>query len=536
MSDYLIKNALVIDGTGIPWYKADVTIEGEKITTVSKTPYEGHSKHLIDAQGLALSPGFVDMHTHADISLFTNPYGNSLVRQGVTLVLTGNCGSSPAPLNEQTKQRWLQRLRDTPMELKWSTYDEYLNHIDAAKFSVNVATQIGHNTVRAHVMGNYAKQNPSKSELDIMISIIDDAMRAGAFGMSSGLMYNPGIWSKTEEIIELCKTVSEWGGIYSTHMRGEANEVLQSVLETIRIAEEAQVSTNISHHRAECRVNWGHIRHTLKMIQETNRKGNNVTCDFFPYLACGVGGGIPLPRWANPLYMPKEEALRIIKNPETRKEIKEQIRLGTALGPEARSYEPIDSTDDVVITIYPDHPELQGKTVTEIADIIKHEDPLEFFLDTVTSERPFGVVAFDIWEEDLKKLIMSPLAMIGTDSGFVDDVTQPNRHPRAYGSYPRILGRFVRDEGLITIEEAVMKLSTRPHAKLGIFDRGLIRAGFYADLVLFDPDTVIDKADYSGKAAYPEGIEHVFVNGELVVSKGEHTTARPGKLLRHSNG
>ena len=271
------------------------------------------------------------------------------------------------------------------------------------------------------------------------------------------------------------------------------------------------------------------------MIQETNRKGNNVTCDFFPYLACGVGGGIPLPRWANPLYMPKEEAHRIIKNPETRKKIKEQICLGTALGPEARSYEPIDSTDDVVITVYPDHPELQGKTVTEIAEINKYEDSLEFFLDAVTSEKPFGMVSFDVWEEDLKKLIMSPLAMIGTDSGFVDDVTQPNRHPRAYGSYPRILGRYVRDEGLITIEEAIMKLSTRPHAKLGIFDRGLIRAGFYADLVLFDPDTVIDKAGYSGKAAYPDGIEYVFVNGELVVSKGEHTMARPGKLLRHSN-
>jgi len=268
------------------------------------------------------------------------------------------------------------------------------------------------------------------------------------------------------------------------------------------------------------------------MMEEANRRGANVTCDFFPYTACGVGGGIPLPRWASPLYMPKHEAMKLIKDPETRKRIKDQVKLGTRLGSEVRSYEPIENPEDVVITIYPGHPELQGKSVAELARIGNYDDPYEFFLDTVSSDRTFGVLSFDVWEEDVRTLVRSPLAMIGTDSSFADDINQPNRHPRAYGSYARVLGRYVRDERLTSWEEAVMKMSSRPHAKLGIHDRGLVRPGFCADLVLFNPSTVMDTADYSGKAAYPEGIEYVFVNGELVISGGRHTRATPGRLLR----
>jgi N-acyl-D-aspartate/D-glutamate deacylase len=272
------------------------------------------------------------------------------------------------------------------------------------------------------------------------------------------------------------------------------------------------------------------------MIADANHTGQNITCDFFPYVACGVGEGIPLPRWANPLYMSTEEAHRLIRNAETRKEIKRQIGLGTRLGPEERSYEPIDSTDDVVITIFPGEPELQGKTITEIAKIKGFEDPLELFLDTVTSKERFGVLAFDVWEKDLEMLVKSPLAMIGTDSGFVDDINQPNRHPRAYGSFPKILGMYVREKKLITWEEAAMKLSTRPHSKLGITDRGIIRQGFYADLVLVDPKKVESTAEYDGIARYPQGIEYVFVNGQIVVEKSEHIGAKPGKLIRARTG
>ena len=267
-------------------------------------------------------------------------------------------------------------------------------------------------------------------------------------------------------------------------------------------------------------------------MHEANRGQANITCDFFPYLACGVGGGIPLPRWANPLYLGKEESVKILDDPELREKVKKQLCMGTSLGPEARAYEPVDSMEDVIITIYPGRPDLQGKNIVELAEIHGIDDPVDFYLSTVTSEKNYGVLAYDVWEEDLNSLVKSPLAMIGTDSGFVDDVNRPNRHPRAYGSFPKILGRYARDLNMTTLEKAVLKLSTIPHAKLGMNDRGLVREGHYADLVLFNPDTVYDMADYSGIASYPEGIEYIFVNGELVVSKGRHTEATPGKLLK----
>jgi len=533
MFDYLIKNALVLDGSGIPGYNADVSIKGEKIAAVSTTPLRGEGERTIDGKGLALCPGFVDMHSHADVSIFTDPYAKSLAHQGVTLALMENCGYSPAPVDELVKERLEERLTE-PIDITWSSFGEYLSVIDKAKFSVNVAPQIGHNTLRSYVMGRHTKKStPSSTEMDEMRSLVEDAMKAGAFGMSSGLMYIPGCYSETEELIELCKIAGKWGGIYTTHMRGEANELLQSVMETIKIAEMAKVSTHIGHHRAECRVNWGLIRHTLEMMADSNRRGANTTCDFFPYLACGVSGGIPLPRWASPLYIPREKVMSMLKNPEIREKIKEQVRLGTRLGPEARSYEPVDSMDDVVVTNFPDHPESQGKSVAELARIKGIDDPYEFYLDIVMRVR---VVAFNLWEEDIKTLVESPLAMIGTDSSFMDDVNQPNIHPRGYGSYPKILGRYVRDKKLISWEEAIMKLSSRPHSKLGIFDRGMIRPGFFADLVLVNQNTVIDRADYSGRVAYSKGIEYVFVNGEPIVYGGRHTEATPGKVLKgHSS-
>jgi N-acyl-D-amino-acid deacylase len=530
MYDIIIKNSKILDGTGIPCFRGNIGLKGEQIVEVSKKQLSQDAKRTIDGESLFSAPGFVDMHTHADISLFTNPLGKSLVMQGVTLVLTGNCGSSPAPLNDDLKKGWL--LRGLGYSPGWDDFPGYLDAIDREKFCSNVATQIGHNSIRAYVMGEFADRPSNNTELNDMSLILESAMEAGAIGFSTGLMYRPGIWSETEEIIELCKIVEKSGGVYTSHMRGEANEVLQSVSEVVKIAEKSNVSAHIGHHRAECRVNWGLIKYTLDMLRDANLRGYNITCDFFPYEACGVGGGIPLPRWANPLYMPKEDAIRIIKNPKTRKQIIKEIRLGTELGPEKRSYEPIDSTDDVVITIFPDEPELQGKTVTEIAQIKGYEEPLDFFLDTVTSEKPFGVVAFDVWEEDLKKLVKSPLAMIGTDSGFVDDINAPNRHPRAYGSYAKILGEYTRERKLISWEEAIMKLSTRPYSKLGIKDRGIIRPGFYADLVLFNPNTVDTKADYSGLAKYPKGINYVIINGEIVVEQSQHTGKKPGKLIR----
>ena len=530
MYDLIIKNSKIIDGTGIPCFTGNIGIKGEKIVEISKSQLSQDSEDIINGDGLFSAPGFVDMHTHADVSLFTNPLGKSLVMQGVTLVLTGNCGSSPAPLNDDLKKGWL--LRGLGYSPDWDDFPGYLDAIDRAKFSSNVATQIGHNSIRAYVMGEFAARPSNNTELHDMSIILESAMKAGAIGFSSGLMYRPGIWSETEELIELCKIVEKSGGIYTSHIRGEANEVLQSVSEVVKIAEMSNVSAHIGHHRAECRVNWGLIKHTLDMIRKANLRGYNITCDFFPYEACGVGGGIPLPRWANPLYMPMEEAVKKIKNPNTRKKIIEEIKKGTELDSDKRSYEPIDSTDDVVITVFPDEPELQGKTVTAIAKIKGYEDPLDFFLDTVTSEKPFGVVAFDVWEEDLNDLVKSSLAMIGTDSSFVDKIHIPNRHPRAYGSYAKILGEYTREKKLISWEEAIMKLSTRPHSKLGIKDRGIIRPGFYADIVIFNPETVDTKADYSGLAKYPEGIDHVIINGEIVVNKSQHTGKKPGKLIR----
>jgi N-acyl-D-amino-acid deacylase len=532
MFDYLLENVRVYDGTGLPGYSASVAISGDKISTVSRTSLRGEARVNIDGGGLVLCPGFVDMHTHADVSVFTNPYAKSLVHQGVTLAVLGNCGNSSAPLSDEESIRMQKRLSEWDLDVKWSSFGEYMDAVDNASYSINVATQIGHNTVRRLVMEPSTKLVPSSAEMEQMKALVEMAMKAGAVGISTGLMYTPGFYSETRELIELCKRVSSYGGIHSTHMRGEANELLKSMAETIKIAEEAEISTQISHHRAECRVNWGLIRHTLQLMHNANREQANITCDFFPYLACGVGGGIPMPRWANPLYLSKEEVARILDVPELRDKVKEQMRMGTSLGPEARAYEPVDSMEDVIITIYPGRPDLQGKNIVELAEIHGIDDPVEFYLSTVLSEKSYGVLAFDVWEEDLNCLVQSPLAMIGTDSGFVDNFNQPNRHPRAYGSFPKMLGRYVRDLKMLSLEEAVLKLSTIPHAKLGMSDRGLVREEHYADLVIFNLKTVNDKADYSGIASYPTGIEYVFVNGKPVIFEGRHTEALPGRLLK----
>jgi N-acyl-D-amino-acid deacylase len=491
--DLVIRNATIFDGTGAKPSSGSIAINGDRIAVVGDVSGEGMQE--IDASGKAVAPGFIDVHSHDDFAVFLTPAMDFKVMQGVTTDVVGNCGMGAAPFPIACAT--FSGLHGRSNVPEWKGYAGYLEQVDRNPPSLNVAALVGHGTVRYSAMGQGCRE-PSQKELDQMLGAVREGLEAGAVGLSTGLIYEPGRYARTSELIELAHEAARTGGLYASHMRDEAAHLLDSVRETIRVGEEAGVPVQISHHKASGRENWGMVRGSLKIIDEARSRGIDVTADQYPY----ASGSTVLQA--------------VIQNGS----LDENVQGGIGhVEPEA-----------LLFASTPKHPQWEGRRLKEFCDEWNLA-PRAAAERIAAEDGPGAVVVIETMdEEDVRMVMRHPSTMIGSDGLAMG--SRP--HPRLYGTFPRVLARYARDAGLMSLEEAVHRMTGMSAAKFHLKDRGELREGYFADLVIFDPASLTDTATYEQPRRYPEGLSHVFVNGTAVVREGLHTGARPGRALRRA--
>lgn len=534
----LLENARIVDGTGAPLRRGAVLIEDEHIAEV------GHPTlapdEVIDVRGAVVAPGFIDMHSHSDFSLPGFPEAHEKVMQGVTTEVVCNCGLGIFPANEKVESFYELISPVIFGEPSAGCYEDLHTYRDALHgrgISVNTACLIAHGNVRNAVMG-MDERHATATELASMRELTEAMMDQGAFGLSTGLVYPPGAYAPTEEIVELAKVAARHGGFYATHMRDEGAGVITSVEEALRIGRESGAPLQISHHKAAGRFNWGKTKKTLRMVEAARRDGVDVTSDVYPYTAGStVLSAMFLPLWA----FEGDQLLERLKDPATRKRIIDDSHarmLSFAKLPGAldrwfpkKLFLPLllrELSKVIVISSTKHQHHYEGKSLQEMAQM-RGQELYDAMLDLLVEEdAAVAAIAHVMHEKDVQRVMAHETTMIGSD-GFPQREGKP--HPRTYGTYPRVLERYVRDLGLLSLEQAVYKMTGMVAAKLGLEDRGVIRPGAYADLVVFSPESVHDRATYADPCNTPDGFTHLFVNGAHTVRDGEHTGARGGRVL-----
>ncbi|SMO85303.1 N-acyl-D-amino-acid deacylase family protein [Halorubrum cibi] len=526
--EYVFRNGRIVDGTGSPWYRGDVAVADGRITAVGTVEGEGDTE--VDLDGDVVAPGFIDVHTHSDFTLPANRDAHSKVRQGVTLEIVGNCGTSAAPrygAAARSVDDWFESngLGDAVDPGEWDSMADYLEYLAADGLSLNVGSLVGHGNVRAAVVG-HEDRAPSPDELDEMCDLVAEAMADGAVGLSTGLFYPPGCYADVDEVVELAEVAANHGGFYATHMRSESDDLIESVEETIEIGRRAEVPVQVSHHKAIGPDNWGKVRATLRRMELVRqREGIDVQCDQYPYVASSTSLGALLPNWAHD--GGDDALLERLRDPETRARIRDDLKADRT-----------SDWDGILVTGVqnPDLKTCEGKTIAELASQDGEErQPAEILLDVVLEDRNRTMhVNFGMDETDIRTVMRHDLTMVGSDGSSLcqsGPLGEGVPHPRNYGTFPRVLGHYVREEGVIPLERAVHKMTGMPASRLGLDDRGVVKRDARADLTVFDPETVEQTGDFLDPAAYPAGVEHVLVNGEFVVRDGDHTGARPGDVI-----
>lgn len=538
--DLVVRDGKVFTGAGNPWFKADIAVKEGRIVEVGKIL--GDAKEVIDARGLAVSPGFIDLHDHSDYTIMVNREADSKVHMGVSTTVFASCGSGAAPLNEKMREeirRFSPFLEETGVKVDWSTMEEYLSRLEEGGLSINVAPIVGFGTVRRYVMGMEMRA-PTSAELDAMKKEIAKAMEAGCRGITTGLRYDPQSYAETEEVIELTKVVAEYGGFYTSHIRdeGDRGDPLGAVEEIIRIGRETGVPVNISHFKVLSKRFWDLCPRLIEMVEEARAEGVQVTADQYPYKASGTGLGAWIPKWANE--GGNEMLVKRLNDPDTTERIKEGL---------AEAMEDRGGPEAALISSYPLDEGLVGMNIAEVA-ARRGVDPLDCAIDLLRdhvesvvegrAKGGFSIVNFNQKEENVELIMRQPWVAVGTDGrvhspeGILNRLI-PAPHPRFYGTFPRVLGRYAREKSVLHLADAVRKMTSLPASTLGLSDRGLLVPGMCADITVFDPETVIDRADYTPAEAtklYPEGIEHLVVNGAVTLRDGEQTGARAGLILR----
>jgi N-acyl-D-amino-acid deacylase len=527
MYDLLIKNGRIYDGTGSASYTADVAVAGDEIVAIGRL--DGEAEKTLDASGLALSPGFIDLHTHSDISFLLDPTAQSKVRQGVTLELAGNCGSSfCAPLmgdaNEMLKSR-VSQYTDR-FEPTWNDFGGYLDAVEQAGCTLNLAVQVGHGTIRACVLGQ-ADRAPSGVELDQMKALVAECLDAGAMGFSTGLFYAPGNYARLDEVIELAAVAAQRGKVYSTHMRDEGNYsvgLFVALNEAIEIGRRTGVRVEISHVKCIGPAVWGRAADVLELFERTRREGIDIAGDQYPYTAASTSlTGALFPRWS--LDGGRVATLARMDDPDTRARMRQDIEVNYT----RRSAMP----EGVVIARYAPDPGLEGMNMAQVASRLRC-DPAEAALE-LYEKGDGSVIVHGMQQADLELIARHPLISVASDgtSLSTEGILSVGRpHPRSYGTNPRYLAQMVREKRLVPLEEAIRKMTLLPATRLGMTRRGRIAPGFAADIVAFDPATVADTATFESPHSYAVGIPHVAVNGILVIEDGEFTGKTPGKVIR----
>lgn len=524
--DIIIKNGHVIDGLGKKEFLSDVGIKDGKIIKIGNLN-SVDTERLIDAKGLKVVPGFIDIHSHTDSDLILNPKAESKVRQGVTTEVTGQDGFSWGPLGGQELERTLKNFKEEyGEELNWRTLGEFLNDFSSRKFSVNIATMIGLGTIREFVVG-FDDRPATASELTRMKNEVMKAASDGAVGISTGLEYTPGSFASTEELIELCKAAPESYRLYSTHMRNEDNTVLEAIDEAIRIAKESSSRLQISHLKVSGKSNWHKADAVLEKIDKAANEGLEVHADRYTYVAYHTDLSAIFPLWA-----------REGGSEKFMERLKDKVMLTKMKEYSEKKVSNLDGDWDGILISSVGKEEFknyQGNTIKRIAD----ESGQDYFDTAVKiildSENGVMMMGFGMEENSTEKILAHPHVMIASDAGSHAPYSPMNKsiaHPRAYGTFPRAIAKYVRERKICSLEEMIKKMTSMPADKLGFDNRGRLLEGKIADVVLFNYDTIQDKATFTEPHQYPDGIPYVIVSGELVINKGEHTGAMPGKVIK----
>ncbi|HQR34656.1 MAG TPA: D-aminoacylase [Blastocatellia bacterium] len=519
--DVLIKNGTVYDGTGSKPRRADVLIRGDKIIAVGDFK-NASAKTVVDARGMAVAPGFINMLSHSYNSLLTDARSLGELRQGVTTQIFGE-GSSMGPLTEEMKKR-----RGVTA---WTTLAEYLSYAEKKGISQNVASYIGATTIREYVIGLEDKK-ATPEQMKQMRELVRQEMEAGALGIGSSLIYAPAFYATTEELIEMCKVASQYKGKYISHMRSEGNQLIEAVEELLRISREANIPAEIYHLKASGEANWAKMDQVIKMVEKARRQGLKVTADMYTYTAGSTGLNSTLPPWT--LDGGFEALFKRLQDAETRKKIAAEVRTPTDKW--ENMYQLAGSPERILLVGFrnPALKQYLGKNIAEVAKL-RGKDPVETIMDLILEDRSrVDTVYFMMSEENVKKQLKLPWVSFGSDAAsmaaegvFLNSST----HPRAYGNFARLLGKYVRDEKVIPMEEAIRRLAALPAANLGLDRRGLLKADYFADVVIFDPKTIADRATFEQPHQYSVGMQHVFVNGKQILKDGEHTGITSGRAL-----
>jgi N-acyl-D-amino-acid deacylase len=520
-ADTVVFGGTVYDGSGAAGVAADVALSGDTIVAIGPDLRQQFPfAKAYDARGCAVAPGFIDIHTHSDLSVLANRDMKSAIHQGVTTELAGNCGMAMGLIQANSaafkqESSWLER---EGIKISWTRLSGYFDRIESEGVSCNLASLAGHGTIRKGVMG-FAERAPDETELGTMLSIVDDAMVDGAVGLSTGLEYLPGGYAKLEEICALAAVAHDAGGFYASHLRSEGDEFLEAVDEAIAVGERTGIAVQLSHHKAEGRANWGKVKQTLARMQRARDSGLDVMTDQYPYTAFMTGLTlILLPSWAR--NGSPEEILARLTDAETRARIEQDIVRANL------------DYDAIRIGVARGHAKVQGLTLTQLGKRLGL-DPAAAAIDLLIAENGWvGAANFALSEEDVEMVLHDAHTMIGSD-GVATAPGAPERpHPRSYGTFPRVLGRYVRERGVLSLPDAIRRMTSLPAQRLMLSDRGRLAEGLKADITVFHAESIEDQATFEDPHRYPTGIEYVFVNGRLTVDKGRHTGARAGVVLR----
>ncbi len=496
--DVVIKNARVVDGTGNPWFKSDIGIKDGRVARIGFIK-ETDAKQIVDAKNQIMAPGFIDVHAHTE-NIFNRPEAENFIRMGVTSLVTGNCGSSVTEVG-----KFLGRYETTPL-------------------TVNLATLIAHGSVRAKVMKT-ENRAPTTEELRRMEEIVETAMKEGAAGLSTGLIYVPGTYAKTDEIVSLARVANKYRGVYASHIRNEGDKVFEAITEAINIGEQTGIPVEISHFKISSKKHWGNTEETLGLVRAAREKGLVVTVDQYAYTASSTSLDTLLPSWV--LENGREEGKKRLADEATRKKIILEIKKNLKVSK-------FKDFSYAFVASYGANKSFNGLNIKEIAKREKGKDKLDTQIEQILemyAAGGAGMVYHKMNEEDVQNIMRAPFTMIASDSG-VREFGEGAPHPRGYGNNARVLGRYVRELKIITLEDAIRKMTSLPAQTFGLKDRGLIREGFAADLVIFDEKLVADKATFENPHQYPIGISSVFVNGVATILDGHLTNARSGMALR----
>jgi N-acyl-D-amino-acid deacylase len=527
--DVIIKGGTVYDGSGAEGRVADVAIRGDRIAGVGNFE-NSQAKRVIDAHGLAVAPGFINMLSWSTESLIVDGRSQSEIRQGVTTEVMGE-GESMGPVNDRVRDYMLKQQTDIKYDITWKTLAEYLQYLEKRGVSCNVASFIGATTIRENVIG-FENKEPTPEQLDQMRELVRREMEAGALGIGTALIYPPAFYAKTEELIELCKVAAKYKGKYISHMRSEGNHLLEAFDELLRISREANIPAELYHIKAAGQKNWGKMDALLARIEAAQKEGRPIRANMYTYIAGGTGLDACLPPWTEDGGYP--ELLKRLRDPEIRKKIAADVKVDTDKW--ENLYLAAGSPDRIIVGDFTSEKlkPLTNKSLAEIARI-RGKDPIETIMDLLSeNEKPIGATYFLMSEENVKKEIAKPWISFGSDEASQAPegiFLKSTPHPRAYGTFARVLGKYVREEKLVSLPEAIRRLSALPATNLELDHRGFLKTDMFADVVVFDPATITDHATFEKPAQYATGVKEVFVNGVEVLKDGEHTGAKPGRAL-----